>query len=137
MIIEEFSQYISNFITREEMIFAFIGLIFIIIILILGRKEQKQEEMESINRKVDELGRIVIPIEFRRKLGIEEKNNLSMLIDGNRLILEKGQEVDELGRIVIPFHVRKAMGIKEKEELEIEVVEEKLIFSKKIENNVE
>lgn len=130
MFFEELWQYISNFMTIEEIILAGIGAIFIIIILILGGKEQ--EDMESINRKVDELGRVVIPIEFRRKLGIETKNNLTMLMDGDRIILEKGLEVDELGRIVIPFHIRKAMGIKEKEELKIEVVDEKIILNRQV-----
>ena len=45
--------------------------------------------MEKITRKVDELGRVVLPLEVRQKLGIEERNNLTLLVDSNRLILQK------------------------------------------------
>ena len=40
--------------------------------------------MKSIGmvRKVDELGRIVIPVELRRTLDIEEKDALEIYVDG-------------------------------------------------------
>ena len=40
-------------------------------------------------RKVDDLGRVVIPIELRRTLGIEVKDALEIFIDGDRIILKK------------------------------------------------
>jgi AbrB family transcriptional regulator, transcriptional pleiotropic regulator of transition state genes len=43
----------------------------------------------GIVRKVDELGRVVIPIELRRTLGIEEKDALEIFVDGDRIILKK------------------------------------------------
>jgi len=43
----------------------------------------------GIVRKVDELGRIVIPIELRRTLGIEEKDPLEIYVDGDRIVLIK------------------------------------------------
>jgi AbrB family transcriptional regulator, transcriptional pleiotropic regulator of transition state genes len=43
----------------------------------------------GIVRKVDELGRIVIPIELRRTLDIEEKDGLEIFVDGNNIILRK------------------------------------------------
>lgn len=36
----------------------------------------------GIVRKVDELGRVVLPIELRRTLGIEEKDPLEIYMDG-------------------------------------------------------
>ena len=36
----------------------------------------------GIVRKVDELGRIVLPIELRRTLDIEEKDSLEIYVDG-------------------------------------------------------
>ena len=36
----------------------------------------------GIVRKVDELGRIVLPIELRRTLGIEEKDRIEIFVDG-------------------------------------------------------
>lgn len=45
----------------------------------------------GIVRKVDELGRIVLPIELRRTLGIEEKDALEIYVEGNTVILRKYQ----------------------------------------------
>jgi len=43
----------------------------------------------GIVRKVDELGRVVIPIELRRTLNIEEKDSLEIYVDGEHIILKK------------------------------------------------
>lgn len=43
----------------------------------------------GIVRKVDELGRIVLPIELRRTLDIEEKDSLEIYVDGPSVILRK------------------------------------------------
>ncbi|MTI82084.1 MAG: AbrB/MazE/SpoVT family DNA-binding domain-containing protein [Firmicutes bacterium] len=43
----------------------------------------------GIVRKVDELGRVVIPIELRRTLGIEEKDALEIYVDDEKIILRK------------------------------------------------
>lgn len=43
----------------------------------------------GIVRKVDELGRIVIPKELRRTLGIEIKDSLEIYVDEERIILQK------------------------------------------------
>lgn len=45
----------------------------------------------GIVRKVDELGRIVLPIELRRTLGIEEKDRIEIFVDGESIILSKYQ----------------------------------------------
>ena len=43
----------------------------------------------GIVRKVDELGRIVLPIEMRRTLDIAEKDALEIYVDGSSVILKK------------------------------------------------
>lgn len=43
----------------------------------------------GIVRKVDELGRIVIPMELRKSLGIAEKDVLEIYVDGGQIILRK------------------------------------------------
>ena len=43
----------------------------------------------GIVRKVDELGRIVLPIELRRSLDIEERDALEIYLEGDRIILHK------------------------------------------------
>ena len=45
----------------------------------------------GIVRRVDELGRIVIPIELRRTLGVEIKDALEIYVDGEQVILKKYQ----------------------------------------------
>lgn len=43
----------------------------------------------GVVRKVDELGRIVLPIELRRTLDIAEKDSLEIYVDGEQIILKK------------------------------------------------
>ncbi|HBM75590.1 MAG TPA: AbrB family transcriptional regulator [Clostridiaceae bacterium] len=43
----------------------------------------------GIVRRVDELGRVVIPIELRRTLDIAEKDALEIYVDGEQIILKK------------------------------------------------
>ena len=43
----------------------------------------------GIVRKVDELGRVVLPIELRRTLDIAEKDALEIYVDGATIILKK------------------------------------------------
>lgn len=43
----------------------------------------------GIVRKVDELGRIVLPIELRRTLDVAIKDPLEIYVEGNTIILKK------------------------------------------------
>ena len=43
----------------------------------------------GIVRRVDELGRIVLPIELRRTLDIAEKDALEIYVEGSSIILKK------------------------------------------------
>ncbi len=43
----------------------------------------------GIVRKVDELGRVVLPIELRRTLDIAEKDSLEIYVDGASIVLKK------------------------------------------------
>lgn len=43
----------------------------------------------GIIRKVDELGRIVLPIELRRTMDIAVRDELEIYIDNNRVVLQK------------------------------------------------
>ncbi|MDX1358760.1 MAG: AbrB/MazE/SpoVT family DNA-binding domain-containing protein [Clostridia bacterium] len=45
----------------------------------------------GIVRKVDELGRIVVPIELRRSLGIGDRDAVEMFLDENNIIIRKHQ----------------------------------------------
>lgn len=43
----------------------------------------------GIVRKIDELGRIVIPMELRRTLDIKERDPIEIFVDGERIVLVK------------------------------------------------
>jgi len=43
----------------------------------------------GIVRKVDELGRVVIPIELRRTMDIAERDALEIFVEGSHIILKK------------------------------------------------
>lgn len=71
----------------------------------------------GIVRKVDELGRIVLPIELRRTLGIEEKDRIEIFVDGESIILRKYQPacifcdnakdiINYKGKIICPDCIR-------------------------------
>lgn len=46
----------------------------------------------GIRRKVDDLGRVVLPATMRRTLGIREGDEVEVSIDGDRLVLAKPAE---------------------------------------------
>ena len=43
----------------------------------------------GIVRRVDELGRVVIPIEIRNKFGIAEKDPIEIYVEGTSIVLKK------------------------------------------------
>ncbi|MEY9976535.1 transcriptional pleiotropic regulator of transition state genes [Lysinibacillus sp. RC79] len=49
----------------------------------------------GITRKVDELGRVVIPKELRDNLEIKEKDPLEIFTEGSNIILRKFEPVSE------------------------------------------
>ncbi|TDX48912.1 AbrB/MazE/SpoVT family DNA-binding domain-containing protein [Orenia marismortui] len=65
----------------------------------------------GIVRKVDNLGRMVIPIELRRTLGIDTKDPLEIYVDDDKIIFKKyepactfcgnaGDTVDFKGKVI-------------------------------------
>ncbi|MFH7422564.1 AbrB/MazE/SpoVT family DNA-binding domain-containing protein, partial [Pseudomonas syringae pv. tagetis] len=49
----------------------------------------------GIVRKVDELGRVVIPVELRKVLNIKEKAPVEIIVDGNQIVLQKYKPYNE------------------------------------------
>jgi AbrB family transcriptional regulator, transcriptional pleiotropic regulator of transition state genes len=47
----------------------------------------------GVVRKIDELGRIVLPSELRRVFGIREGDELEISVNGEQVILQKRQDV--------------------------------------------
>lgn len=58
--------------------------------------------MESINfiKNIDNLGRIVIPMDIRRKLDINTGDSLSICINDNNIMLTKYSSLDNNGKII-------------------------------------
>ncbi len=48
----------------------------------------------GVVRKLDELGRITLPIELRRTFQLEEKDPLEIFVDGDCIILKKFEICD-------------------------------------------
>lgn len=46
----------------------------------------------GIVRKIDDLGRITLPMELRKTLGINEKDPVEIYTEDNRIILEKHED---------------------------------------------
>ena len=46
----------------------------------------------GIVRRVDELGRVVIPIEIRNKFDIAEKDPIEIYVDGSNIVLKKYEQ---------------------------------------------
>lgn len=93
----------------------------------------------GITRKIDELGRIVLPIELRRKFNIEYKDTIDIYTEDNKIILKKDdsspsagiiRKIDELGRVVLPVELRKKFGIEIKDSIDIYIEEDRIILKK-------
>lgn len=57
----------------------------------LTKKEESALKSTGIVRKIDDLGRIVLPIELRRTLEVSERDPLEIFIEDNTIILKKYQ----------------------------------------------
>lgn len=55
----------------------------------LKRRRLFTMKSTGITRKIDELGRIVLPIELRRSLDIGERDALEIYVDGENIVLKK------------------------------------------------
>lgn len=86
----------------------------------------------GIIRKLDELGRITIPIEIRRATGIDVLVSMDLYIENGviRLAKGRGRSMDELGRYTVPMEIRKRCGWKTGQELEVYFDVEEIFISK-------
>ena len=112
----------------------------------------------GIVRRIDDLGRLVFPIEIRRILGIVEGDKIEIYVADNKIVCRKyvpevGQlatsvvrPVDSLGRTVIPMEVRKMLSLPLKAAMQIFVdgdsivlkeYEEKCVFCASAEDLVD
>lgn len=52
----------------------------------------------GIVRRIDDLGRIIIPKEIRKRLNFEEGEALELFVEKNRLVLKKYNNSDEIAQ---------------------------------------
>ncbi len=57
--------------------------------------EGDRDKMKSLGviRKVDELGRVVLPVETRKRLGLEPKDPVEIFVERDRIVLKKYEPV--------------------------------------------
>ena len=55
----------------------------------MGLKELTDMKTTGIIRRLDDLGRIVLPIELRRTLDIAERDELEIYLDDDKVVLKK------------------------------------------------
>jgi AbrB family transcriptional regulator, transcriptional pleiotropic regulator of transition state genes len=60
---------------------------------VTSTRAQQRPRTSGIIRHVDELGRIVIPIEIRKRLGLGEKDPLEISVREDVILLSKPQSV--------------------------------------------
>lgn len=65
----------------------------------------KIENNEKVLRKVDELGRITIEYERRKRLGIKEKDKFEIYLENNSIVLRKLNVLVEKKKILEEKHI--------------------------------
>ena len=53
-----------------------------------------EEKLEQKIRKIDELGRIIIPIEMRNRLEIKTGDKIDICKSGRNIILKKSENIE-------------------------------------------
>ena len=97
---------------------------------------------EGITRNIDVLGRIVIPIAWRKKYGISTGAKIGVILRENEIILKYDSDgklekqgirirrIDELGRIVLPKDLRNILELEENDPLYMIQKKEHIILNK-------
>lgn len=78
-------------------------------------------------RKVDELGRLVIPIEIRNELKINENDIVKLSINEYSFT----DKIDEIGRIKLPMDIRNELDIKVADTLKVYIEDRNIILENK------
>mgnify|MGYP002345614010 CR=1 FL=1 len=104
---------------------------------IIGQNREESKMQHWIVRKIDALGRICVPMEIRKTLGIdtEERPGMHLVTDvlNHELYIYEGnssRRLDHLGRYTIPKEVRRMNGWDEGTPLEIWLEDEEIHFRK-------
>ncbi len=83
-------------------------------------------------RKLDELGRVTIPIEIRRATGIEVLEPVDLYAENRvlHLVKGKGRKLDQLGRYTIPKEIRRSNKWGERQALDVYIENDEICMRK-------
>ncbi|TSI19912.1 AbrB/MazE/SpoVT family DNA-binding domain-containing protein [Bacillus sp. HY001] len=90
----------------------------------------------GIVRKIDNLGRFVLPIEIRRSQIIVDGDPIEIYRNENTVVLRKQKskgvtrKVDHLGRVTIPKELRRVLEISEGDPVEVFTNKDEIILKK-------
>ncbi|OON83127.1 AbrB family transcriptional regulator [Klebsiella pneumoniae] len=90
----------------------------------------------GIVRKIDNLGRFVLPIEIRRAQGITDGDLIEVYRNEDTVVLRKqkstgiARKIDHLGRVVIPIELRRVLEIVEGDPVEVFVNKDEIVLRK-------
>ncbi len=95
---------------------------------------------KGIVRRIDELGRITLPMEYRRAFGIEVKAPIGMYTVNGVIHLVKAddkfkgiaRELDELGRLTLPIECRRSLRFVDRQEVDMYVDGNELCVEKMV-----
>jgi len=97
----------------------------------------QKDELRGMVRRVDNLGRILVPKEYRNELELEKDNRIEIAVLEDGLLIRPlraghgGRRIDALGRINIPVGARRALGIDFHDELEMFLLRDGMFIRKK------
>ena len=100
----------------------------------------KKTDLRGVVRRVDNLGRILVPKEYRKELGLEKDNKIELTTLSDGLLVRPlnageggpARRIDALGRINIPVGARRTLGIAYYDELEMFLMRDGMFIRKKI-----
>lgn len=93
------------------------------------QKVDSTEQSENVlMRKIDKLGRILLPIEAREQKGLKPRDNVKVSCNSDIITIQysescdpTGQEyarkTDELSRVIIPREIREHLGLQSRDQL--------------------
>lgn len=91
-------------------------------------------------KKIDQVGRVSMTKEIIEKLKLNEKDEMDIYDDGNKIYIERYSEnnelkgikrrIDELKRIVVPPENRLKLNIQENNKILIYMDEDKIVLEK-------
>jgi len=105
----------------------------------------QKAELRGMVRRVDSLGRILVPKEYRRELGLETNSRIELAVLADGLLvrpLPAGgsgggarpafRRIDNLGRVNVPVAARRALGIDFHDEMEMFLLRDGMFIRKKV-----